>query len=136
MLDERETTECNKLIDDYVLDTKSELRLPVNRNQVKYCFELLKNKINIDKEDGTSAANGSSAYDDCLRSFDMVERKVHVDDKKISILFRTVRVRMTGRRQRYYLTVLVHHNGRDPSDITRDLPSPSPCDVLRNHSGV
>lgn len=90
MLDENEIAECNKLIDDYVLGTESELKLPVSRNQIKYCFELMKNaidEIKEDKEDKTSMTNNSSMYDDFSRSFDMLERKVHVDDKKISIPF-------------------------------------------------
>jgi len=44
-------------------------------------------EIKEDKEDKTSMTNNSSMYDDFSRSFDMLERKVHVDDKKISIPF-------------------------------------------------
>lgn len=106
MIDEEEIEECDKLINDYILDNNSELNLPVSRYKIKCCFNLMKNavdRIKIGKEDKSTITENNFMYDCVFRSLDTIDRKTnHLKDKKICILFQTFVIiicRITGKNR-------------------------------------
>lgn len=79
------------MIVEFLSDINSEFKLPGNRNKIKHCFKLMRDAMDKTKKDAknkTPNSENNSTCCGCLCSLNMIERKINLKDKRISIPFK------------------------------------------------
>ncbi|XP_050528834.1 kinesin-like protein KIF6 [Daktulosphaira vitifoliae] len=90
LLDENEIEECKDTVLRFLNDENSKIIMPRKRNQIKYCFELMKNAIKAKKE--TISENKRTNTDENFTNLDPVSLltslncKMNLKDTKITML--------------------------------------------------